>query len=119
VIRMIKIDNYFFEPTEFRKKVNENGKTIRSFSSKLHSQYTNSYMTFDIKLEGISPALHSCLLYLVNKNRDNGTEAESLTLIDEQDNSYTVDIPIKGYDYDIEEGEEGFYWWELKLEEVI
>ena len=115
----IQLNNIFFYATKFETTQNEIGQTQRSFSGAIHTDYINTYHSFNLVIEGLSPSIHSNLLYLVSLNRGYSSTPEDLTLVDDLGNSYQVTIPITGYKYSREEGAEEGYTWELKLAEVI
>lgn len=117
---MIKINNYFFEVEDYEERVEEVGKSRRSFSGKLLTDYISSYKTFKIEMSNLSPERHGQLLYLVHKNRgDNSVPSEHLVFTSLTGEELIIDIPINGFKYNLEKGEEESYKWRLTLEEVV
>lgn len=116
---MIQIEKYFFEVVNYNVVPIEVGNTNVSFSGKNHIDYINKYHKFELSMTNLSSQRHSQLLFLVNKNRGEGfSEPSNLRYVDLNGKEYTVDIPIEGYDYNLEKGEGETYAWDLTLVEV-
>ena len=115
---MIRLGKYFFQPEDVDKEIVELGNTERSFNGTLHSGKVAEYTTITLNISHLSPAEHSHLLYILDKSRDL-EEDESLTFTDDLGEEYDVIIPVDGFNYEREKGEEETYRWELQLEEVI
>ncbi|MFW6377403.1 MAG: hypothetical protein ACOCZ5_02030 [bacterium] len=115
----VQINNFFFEPTSFTPKLTIHGESRRTFSGKLHSDYSNKYHTFSLSFKQISPTELGHFLYLLNLVFPSSGVPEDLSFTDDVGNNYTVTIPIDGFNYDREQGEKETYSVELKLEEVI
>jgi len=114
----IQLDNVFLYCTEFNHDPQEIGKSRRSYNGTLHSQIRNSYNRFGLVIEGLSPSMHSNLLYVIDKNRSFNSPAENLTLVDDVGNEYIVAIPQGDYSYKRASGNKELYNWEINLEEV-
>jgi|AntDeeMetagen681_2_1112603.scaffolds.fasta_scaffold02104_3 hypothetical protein len=114
----VQINNIFLEPTDYSSELVEIGNTRRTPSGHSYTQTSAKYKTFSLTIEGVSPSMHSNLLYLTSLNRAFEGSAEDLSFTDYNGNSYTVGIPVGGYNYYIESGKEEKYTWELTLEEV-
>lgn len=116
---MVRIDNYFFEVSDYTPNIEEIGNSRRGFNgNKLHTDYTNDYHIFDLTIEDLTKEQHGNLLYLLYKCRPENGSAEKLTFEDDTGEVYTVTIPIDGFDFDRQQGEKVRYVWNLRLEEV-
>jgi hypothetical protein len=116
----IKLNSLFLSPTSYDSEPVEIGSTKRTTGGHIYTQTTAKYMKFNIVLEGLEPSMHSNLLYLVSLNRNyDGTASENLSFTDYVGNNYTVAIPKDGYDFNLEQGKEETYRWEIDLEEVL
>lgn len=114
----IKINNIFLNPTDYDSEPVEIGNTKRTPSGDMYTQVTAKYMKFELSIEGVSPSMHSNLLYLISLNRAFNGQAENLTYVDYSGDEYIVSIPSNGYAFSMEEGVNESYSWELTLEEV-
>ena len=109
--------NYFFEVSDFNISYNENGESRRSRNGTLHSDKTGKdYRTFNIKIDDVDKNQHDNLFYLIYKCHNQGS---NLQFVDIYDNTYTIKIPINGFDFTPQEGKEEYYNWDLTLEEVV
>jgi hypothetical protein len=115
---VIKINNIFINPTEYESNVVEIGNTRRTPSGHMYNQNLAKYKTFELQIEGVSPSMHSNLLYLVNLNRSYDSNSENLTLNDFDGSAYEVAIPVDGYTFYQEKGKKESYYWEVSFEEV-
>ena len=118
-MKRIQLDKFFLECSEFHPSPNEEGNMNRSRNGKAYTQINYKFESFELVLEGVSPSMHSNLLYVVDKNRDWNSTAENLTLVDDLGNTYTVTIPPNSYDFDREQGEGETWKWSMTLEEVL
>lgn len=116
----IKLHKYFFDVNEYDITEERKGNTQRSRTGKIYTDYTsNAFKTFDITVNNLTEKEHYNLLYitsLVFPETGNGAE---LDFISPFGNSYTVTIPINGYNFNPQDNEENLWSWELTLEEVI
>ena len=118
---MVKINNYFYEPTDYKPDYIELGESKRSpFTGTIHSFQTTDYHTFQLKFEQLEPEQLEHFEYLNNLSKGkNSLTQENLSFTDLYGNSYTVIIPINGYKPSPESGETETYTVNLTLEEVI
>mgnify|MGYP006278771899 CR=1 FL=1 len=114
----VQLENIFLNPTSFEGTPNEVGETKTTYNGNHQTQITASYMVFNISIEGLSPSMHSNLLFIVDKNRSFNSTAKNLSFTDDLGNSYTVTIPANGYSFDREQGNKERYTWNLELREV-
>lgn len=121
---MIKINNYFFNPTGIKIEIEEKGKTRRTFNDTLHTQYSGRHRIFKYAFSNSSPVEVSHFLHLNNLCKPDNplgeavVGGEDLTLIDTNGKQYNVSIPINGLQYTPEPGKEESYEVNLTLEEV-
>lgn len=118
--KFFRIDNYFFEISNYDVSLNYKGQSRRSRSGKLHTDYTSRYYTFDITIEGVNKEQHNNLLYLLYKCLPEEGEGETLSFSDDNDiTDKEVIIPVDGFSFERENGKKISYVWNLTLEEVI
>lgn len=124
----IRINNYFFDNvTNYDPKKNEIGKSTRMPNGTIKTQYTTKYYTFELKLENVKPTQLGQLMYLENLCKpSNDDEPQNLEFYDDTDGNalgvifpLEVTIPINGFDFNRESGEEETYEVDLKLEQVL
>lgn len=117
---MIKLYKYFFEPTNYNITENRQGNTQRSRTGKIFTDYTsNVFKTFNFNFENLSEKEHYNLLFIVSLVFPEDGGGQDLSLTDPFGDTYTVTIPIEGYNYEPLNTEENLWNWELTLEEVI
>jgi hypothetical protein len=126
--RNIRINNYFFDNvTDYTPDKKEIGTTNRMPNGTVKTQYTTEYYTFKLKLENVKSAQLGQLLYLENLCKSiNDDEEQNLKFYDDTDGSalgltfpIDVTIPINGFDFNREKGEEETYEVDLTLEQVL
>jgi len=117
---MIKLHKYFFEESEYDVLEQRKGTTRRSRKGRLFTDYTSdSYKTFEVTLDNLSEKEHYNLLYITSLVFPSSGGSIDLDFNDPFGDSYTVTIPINGYNYTPKDTEEDLWVWELTLEEVI
>lgn len=116
----IKLHKYFFELTDYNVTESRQGNTQRSRTGKIFTDYTSSaYKTFDLTIDNLTEKEHYNLLYITSRVFPETGGGLDLDYTDPLGNSYTVTIPINGYDYNLKNTEDNLWVWELTLEEVV
>ena len=127
ISKLIKINNYFFDNvTQYTPKQKKIGETRRTPNGSIHTDYTNEYWTFSLTLEGVTPTQFGQLLYLVNLVFPPNGVPQNIYFSDDTDGSaleltfpIEATIPIDGYNFEREKGEEETYKWNLELWQVL
>lgn len=127
MIKIIRLNNYFFyNITDYDPTEHEIGSTRRMPYGKLKTYHSVKYFTFDIQLEQLSPTQLGqffYLNYLCKPNDD--SESENLDFWSDDGEALGIEYPIKvfipidGFEFDRESGEEETYSVDLRLEEVL
>jgi len=117
---MIKLHKYFFEESDYNISENRVGITQRSRKGKIFTDYSsNAYKTFSITIDNLTEKEHYNLLYITSLVFPETGGGQDLSFTDVFGDTYTVTIPIGGYNYLPKDTEEDLWRWELTLEEVI
>lgn len=117
---MIKLYKYFFELSEYDETESRIGNTQRSRTGKIFTDYTsNAYKTFSITLDNLTETEHNTLVFITSLVFPDGGGGQDLSFTSPLGDTYTVTIPIDGYDYSLKDTEEDLWQWEITLEEVV
>lgn len=124
--KAIMINNYFFDNvTSYTPKYQQQGSSDRMPHGTFKTEYNGDFYTFTMKLEGVTPTQLGQLMYLDNLCKPSSGSSANLEFRDDTDGSaldvtfpLDVTIPINGFDFDREDGEEESYMVDLTLEEV-
>lgn len=128
IAKLIKINNYYFDNvTDYQPKLHIIGETRRTpFGGNIHTDYTNKYYIFNLKLEGVTPNQFVHLLSLTNLVFPTNGKPQNLRFSDDTDGSLLgltfpieVTIPVGGHDFGRETGETESYWWSMELWQVL
>jgi len=117
---MIKLYKYFFELSDYNINEQRVGNTQRSRKGVIFTDYSsNPYKTFELTLNNLTEKEHYNLLFITTLVFPEVGGGEDLAFTDPFGNTYTVTIPINGYNYTPKNTEENLWDWEITLEEVV
>ncbi|MFW6377351.1 MAG: hypothetical protein ACOCZ5_01770 [bacterium] len=111
---MIRIYNYFYDEDKCEPLPVIKGKTRRSFSGKVHSDYSSKYSEYSITLNNLNKKQHDQMTWLLfSLYPDTGEPLESFKFVDNVGNEFQMTIAVDGFN--IKEEEKGYYTWEFTL----